>query len=57
MKKQASRKAIPFVCMDLTFNIINKKEDKMTSNQRDYLKRIAMTMDTILKLGKSGLTP
>ena len=29
----------------------------MTSKQRAYLKGLAMTMDTILQLGKGGLTP
>ena len=29
----------------------------MTSKQRAYLKSLAMTMDPILQLGKSGLTP
>ena len=29
----------------------------MTSKQRAYLKGLAMTMDSILQLGKGGLTP
>lgn len=29
----------------------------MTSKQRAYLKSIAMTSDTILRIGKDGLTP
>lgn len=29
----------------------------MTSKQRSYLKSLAMTMDPILQLGKSSLTP
>ena len=29
----------------------------MTSKQRAYLKSLAMTMEPILQLGKSGLTP
>ena len=29
----------------------------MTSKQRAYLKGLAMTMDTILQIGKGGLTP
>ncbi|XCP83761.1 ribosome assembly RNA-binding protein YhbY [Roseburia hominis] len=29
----------------------------MTSKQRAYLKSLAMTMDPILQIGKSGVTP
>ena len=29
----------------------------MTSKQRAYLKSLAMTMDTILQIGKSSVTP
>lgn len=29
----------------------------MTSKQRAYLKSLAMTMDPILQIGKSGITP
>ncbi|MBR5268840.1 MAG: YhbY family RNA-binding protein, partial [Lachnospiraceae bacterium] len=29
----------------------------MTSKQRSYLKGLAMTMDAILQIGKSSLTP
>lgn len=29
----------------------------MTSKQRSYLKGLAMTMDPILQIGKSSLTP
>ena len=29
----------------------------MTSKQRSYLKGLAMTMDAVLQIGKSSLTP
>ena len=29
----------------------------MTSKQRAYLKGLAMTMDPIMQIGKSGVTP
>lgn len=47
--------------MDMNLNIINKsnlrKDTAMTSKRRAYLKGCAMTMDTILHIGKSGITP
>ena len=43
--------------MAFSSTITNRKDKLMTSKQRAYLKGLAMTMDPILQIGKSSVTP
>lgn len=38
-------------------NFHNKRRFDMTSKQRSYLKGLAMTIDPVINIGKSGVTP
>lgn len=60
----ASAKGIRYACTDFPLTITNKtsdkkqrKEKRMTSKQRAYLKSLSSTMDPIFQIGKGSLTP